>query len=448
MEKIAAGTYQDFDLGYDLSKEIDSEKEANSAEYDLEALKAQQRLGGHLNHVDDEGNIQCVEYKDHCESGIGSGKHIKVNHLPNSESDSQSSREDEKYIQEYVEESGLQEEKDKNSKYPMHLGENSESIDKQTLSAVWEQSESYSEDEGNGHWRRSRGHTLGTQVIEKEMSRRQTVETHLIEQEMSSYEESSIAQEQEQDSSPNQDSQEDDSRPKGSIIALDFGMENPFLMDRNNVGNSEINPSSKIGDCNNNEKTDFNSNPKISIDRQDNSEIMVSPRDTCPQVFGGSRPIKDGKDMAKNRFSVVIDQSLGTHEGFTRLIGSQGQIQELKKTKSDSVITLTNSQKALEQQIPNLCQSMAHLEGLQSVSTSILDPKDVLPVIEEILSGEEPDCDERISNTKESFVPRSLTRRRVQIKQIKESKEGTNANGGDPKVSKISDERLNPPKRD
>jgi hypothetical protein len=190
-------------------------------------------------------------------------------------------------------------------------------------------------------------------------------------------------------------------------------MENPFLMDRNNVGNSEINPSSKIGDCNNNEKTDFNSNPKISIDRQDNSEIMVSPRDTCPQVFGGSRPIKDGKDMAKNRFSVVIDQSLGTHEGFTRLIGSQGQIQELKKTKSDSVITLTNSQKALEQQIPNLCQSMAHLEGLQSVSTSILDPKDVLPVIEEILSGEEPDCDERISNTKESFVPRSLTRRRV-----------------------------------
>jgi hypothetical protein len=313
-------------------------------------MEAQQRLSGHINHDDDddEGNIQCVEYKDHCESGIGSGKHIKVNHLPSSESDSQSSSEDEKYIQEYVEESDLPEEKDDHSKYPMHLGENSGSIDKQTLSAVWEQSESYSEDEGNGHWRRSRGHTLGTQVIEKEMSRGHTMGTHVIEQEMSSSEEGSIAEKQEQDSSPNQDSQEEDSRPKGSIIALDLGMENPFFMDRNNNGNSEIAPSSKIGDCNNNDKTDFNSSPKKSIDRQDNSEIMVSPRDACPQVFGGSRPMKNGKDMVKGRYSVVIDQPVATHESFTKLFQSGGQSQEFKKSKSDSVITTTNSQKGSE----------------------------------------------------------------------------------------------------
>jgi hypothetical protein len=396
MKKIAAGTYWDLELGYDLSKEIEIEKEENSAEYDLEAREVQQRLGGHLYHVDDEGNIQCVEHKDHCESGIGSGKHIKINHPPSSESDSQNSSEDEKYIKEYVEESDLPEEKNNPSKYPMHLSENTESIEEQALSPVWEQSQSYSQDEGTGHWRRSRRQTMGT---------------HVIVEEMSSCEDSSEAQEE--DPSPHQESQEEDSRPRGSSIKLDFGMENPFFMDRNNNGNSEITPRSKIGDCNNNDKTDITSSLKKSNDPQNYSDTMVSPRDACPQVFGGVRPMKNGKDIVKSRYSVVINQPVKSQESFKKLIKNGEQIQEAEKIKPASVIPTTNSQTVLEDQPLNLCQSMAHLESLVSVSTSILEPKDVLPVIEEIISGEELDCDERISNTKQSFVPRSLTRKRV-----------------------------------
>jgi hypothetical protein len=170
MKKIAAGTYWDLELGYDLSKEKEIEKEGYSAEYDLEAVEVQQRLGGHLNHVDDEGNILCVEHKDHCESGITSGKHIKINHLPSSEFDRQNSSEDEKYIKEYGEESDFPEEKNNYPKYPMHLAENTESIEKQSLSPVLEQSESYSQDEGTGHWRRKCRRTMGTHIIVQEMS--------------------------------------------------------------------------------------------------------------------------------------------------------------------------------------------------------------------------------------------------------------------------------------
>jgi hypothetical protein len=137
-------------------------------------------------------------------------------------------------------------------------------------------------------------------------------------------------------------------------------MENPFFMDRNNNGNSEITPRSKIGDCNNNTKTDFNSSLKKSIDPQNNSDTMVSPRDDCAQVFGGVRPMKNGKDINKGRYSVVINQSVNSQESFKKLIQSGVQIQEAEKIKPASVIPTSNSKTVLEDQPFNLCRSMTH----------------------------------------------------------------------------------------
>lgn len=79
---------------------------------------------------------------------------------------------------------------------------------------------------------------------------------------------------------------------------------------------------------------------------------------------------------------------------------------------------------------------MVHLESSILVGQEIFDPKDVLPAIEEIVSGEEPDCDEGISKSKDSFVPQSLTKKRV------ESKETTNAANGDPKVRKMNNPKF------
>lgn len=133
MKNIAAGTYWDLELGYDLDSKKEKEIEASSDEYDLEALEAQQTLGGHRYQIDDEGKILCVEHQDLCEYGIGSGKHIKVNHEPrNSDSHSQNSYMD----QEYIEELHSREEQDNTPKYPMYLPQKTIPTDQNSLSAV------------------------------------------------------------------------------------------------------------------------------------------------------------------------------------------------------------------------------------------------------------------------------------------------------------------------
>jgi hypothetical protein len=116
--------------------------------------------------MDDEGKIICVEHKDICESGIGSGKHVSRD-----ESCQLENINEESYMSgNSGGESDLGEEKDNPPKYSIYLAQNTDPSRKGRLSAVWEQSRDHSEDEATGRWRHSRGQTVGTYIIEREMS--------------------------------------------------------------------------------------------------------------------------------------------------------------------------------------------------------------------------------------------------------------------------------------
>lgn len=115
-------------------------------------------------------------------------------------------------------------------------------------------------------------------------------------------------------------------------------------------------------------------------------------------------------------YSGIITGTINTPEtGFPNSIEKTSefvQIQETKKLKSKSVILKSNLQKQIAW---NQSQSMCVLESPILLSQKIFETKVVLPGIEEIVSGEEPDCDEGVANRKDNFKPRSLTKRSPKV---------------------------------
>ena len=79
---------------------------------------------------------------------------------------------------------------------------------------------------------------------------------------------------------------------------------------------------------------------------------------------------------------------------------------------------------------------MGVLESSRLAKQENLGTKEVLPGIEEIVSGEEPDCDEGVSNSRDNFQSRTLTKQSTRI--------SGGWPGGDSKVRKSYDQNNNP----